>query len=162
LSWQKIADEAHWRTIRFSTSSTQSSQKSRCFKFLRHFDSGSFCWQHSKWTASLKKIGKPLDRSEWGMTPPTVNAYEDPQTNTITLPAGTVRLPIDRVKNRPFVIQTPQCVENSSLGYWSTNQRLRWNHFGHYASQSDFPQKPCGTLPPAKYALFGSDRARMN
>src|SRR5580704_16954783 len=36
----------------------------------------------------LKKIGKPLDRTEWGMTPPTVNAYEDAQTNTINFPAG--------------------------------------------------------------------------
>jgi endothelin-converting enzyme/putative endopeptidase len=41
----------------------------------------------------LKKIGKPLDRTEWGMTPPTVNAYEDPQTNTINFPAGILQPP---------------------------------------------------------------------
>src|SRR5580693_6230246 len=39
----------------------------------------------------LKKIGKPLDRTEWGMTPPTVNAYEDAQTNTINFPAGILQ-----------------------------------------------------------------------
>ena len=41
----------------------------------------------------LHKIGKPLDRTEWGMTPPTVNAYEDPQTNTINFPAGILQPP---------------------------------------------------------------------
>ena len=41
----------------------------------------------------LQKIGKRLDRTEWGMTPPTVNAYEDPQTNTINFPAGILQPP---------------------------------------------------------------------
>ena len=42
----------------------------------------------------LAKIGKPVDRLEWGMTPPTVNAYEDPQTNTINFPAGILQPPL--------------------------------------------------------------------
>jgi putative endopeptidase len=41
----------------------------------------------------LQKIGKPLDRTEWQMTPPTVNAYEDTQTNTINFPAGILQPP---------------------------------------------------------------------
>jgi putative endopeptidase len=41
----------------------------------------------------LKMIGKPVDRTEWQMTPPTVNAYEDPQTNTINFPAGILQPP---------------------------------------------------------------------
>ncbi len=41
----------------------------------------------------MHKIGKRLDRTEWGMTPPTVNAYEDPQTNTINFPAGILQPP---------------------------------------------------------------------
>jgi putative endopeptidase len=41
----------------------------------------------------LAKIGKAVDRTEWGMTPPTVNAYEDPQTNTINFPAGILQPP---------------------------------------------------------------------
>ena len=41
----------------------------------------------------INKIGKPLDRTEWQMTPPTVNAYEDPQTNTINFPAGILQPP---------------------------------------------------------------------
>ncbi len=42
----------------------------------------------------LAKIGKPLDRSEWGMTPPTVNAYFDPQMNDINFPAGVLQPPL--------------------------------------------------------------------
>jgi len=41
----------------------------------------------------LAKVGKPIDRHEWGMSPPTVNAYEDPQTNTINFPAGILQPP---------------------------------------------------------------------
>jgi len=41
----------------------------------------------------LAKIGKPLDRQEWQMTPPTIDAYYDPQTNTINFPAGILQPP---------------------------------------------------------------------
>ena len=41
----------------------------------------------------LSLVGKPADRSLWGMTPPTVNAYEDAQTNTINFPAGILQPP---------------------------------------------------------------------
>lgn len=42
----------------------------------------------------LNKIGKPLDRGEWGMTPPTVNAYYNPQMNDINFPAGVLEPPL--------------------------------------------------------------------
>ena len=41
----------------------------------------------------LKKIGKPVDRQEWGMTPPTVNAYYDSSMNDINFPAGILQPP---------------------------------------------------------------------
>ena len=41
----------------------------------------------------LDKIGKPVDRAEWGMTPPTVNAYYNPQENNINFPAGILQPP---------------------------------------------------------------------
>jgi predicted metalloendopeptidase len=41
----------------------------------------------------LAKIGKPVDRSEWGMTPPTVNAYYNPTMNEIVFPAGILQPP---------------------------------------------------------------------
>jgi putative endopeptidase len=41
----------------------------------------------------LGMIGKPLDRSQWGMTPPTVNAYYNPEMNEIVFPAGILQPP---------------------------------------------------------------------
>jgi predicted metalloendopeptidase len=41
----------------------------------------------------MNKIGKPVDRAEWQMTPPTVNAYYDPQMNNINFPAGILQPP---------------------------------------------------------------------
>ena len=41
----------------------------------------------------MGKIGKPVDRGEWEMSPPTVNAYYDPQMNDINLPAGILQPP---------------------------------------------------------------------
>ena len=41
----------------------------------------------------LNKIGKPVDRGEWGMTPPTVNAYNNSSMNEIVFPAGIMQPP---------------------------------------------------------------------
>lgn len=41
----------------------------------------------------LHKIGKPLDKQEWQMTPPTVNAYYEPTENNINFPAGILQPP---------------------------------------------------------------------
>ncbi|HET9838468.1 MAG TPA: M13 family metallopeptidase [Candidatus Angelobacter sp.] len=41
----------------------------------------------------LMKIGKPLDKQEWQMTPPTVNAYYEPTENNINFPAGILQPP---------------------------------------------------------------------
>jgi endothelin-converting enzyme/putative endopeptidase len=41
----------------------------------------------------LAKIGKPVDPGEWFMSPPTVNAYYDPQMNSINFPAGILQPP---------------------------------------------------------------------
>ncbi|HEY2851069.1 MAG TPA: M13 family metallopeptidase, partial [Gemmatimonadaceae bacterium] len=48
-----------------------------------------------RWAASRDwaKIGRPVDRTEWGMTPPTVNAYYNPQMNEIVFPAGILQPP---------------------------------------------------------------------
>ncbi len=43
---------------------------------------------------NLAKIGKPLDRNDWGMTPPTVNAYYSPLRNEIGFPAGILQPPM--------------------------------------------------------------------
>jgi putative endopeptidase len=41
----------------------------------------------------INKIGKPVDKTEWGMTPPTVNAYYNPSLNEIVFPAGILQPP---------------------------------------------------------------------
>jgi putative endopeptidase len=43
---------------------------------------------------TLNKIGKPVDRGEWGMTPPTVNAYYSSRMNDINFPAGVLQPPL--------------------------------------------------------------------
>jgi endothelin-converting enzyme/putative endopeptidase len=47
-------------------------------------------FEFERWVA---KIGQTVDRSEWTMTPPTINAYYDPQLNTINFPAGILQPP---------------------------------------------------------------------
>jgi endothelin-converting enzyme/putative endopeptidase len=44
-------------------------------------------------TRTLAKIGQPVDRGEWSMTPPTVNAYYSPDRNNINFPAGILQPP---------------------------------------------------------------------
>ena len=41
----------------------------------------------------LEKLTKPVDKTEWGMTPPTVNAYANPSFNEIVFPAGILQFP---------------------------------------------------------------------
>ncbi|MGC9945510.1 MAG: M13 family metallopeptidase [Bryobacteraceae bacterium] len=42
----------------------------------------------------IHMIGKPIDRLQWEMTPATIDAYENPQMNTINFPAGILQLPL--------------------------------------------------------------------
>ncbi|WP_207435817.1 M13 family metallopeptidase [Sabulibacter ruber] len=49
----------------------------------------------SRWAYldNVNKLGKPVNRAEWGMTPPTVNAYYNPSMNEIVFPAGILQPP---------------------------------------------------------------------
>jgi putative endopeptidase len=51
----------------------------------------------------LSHLGKPVDEKEWGMTPPTVNAYYDPSMNDINFPAGILQPPFFDFKADPAV-----------------------------------------------------------
>ena len=53
----------------------------------------------------LGKIGKPVDKSEWELTPPTVNAYYEPTLNEMVFPAGILQVPFFRV-DRPQAVNT--------------------------------------------------------
>ncbi len=41
----------------------------------------------------VSRMGKPVDKTEWGMTPPTINAYYNPANNEIAFPAGILQFP---------------------------------------------------------------------
>ena len=47
-------------------------------------------WQYND---NVNRLDKPVDKTEWGMTPPTVNAYYSPPKNEIVFPAGILRFP---------------------------------------------------------------------
>ena len=46
-----------------------------------------------EYNRDLKKIGQPVDKTDWDMSPPTVNAYYNPQKNEIVFPAGILQPP---------------------------------------------------------------------
>jgi predicted metalloendopeptidase len=57
----------------------------------------------------LNKVGKPVDRTEWDMSPPTVNAYYNPQLNEIVFPAGILQPPF-------FDFQADDAVNYGAMG----------------------------------------------
>ncbi|MBK7282914.1 MAG: hypothetical protein IPI09_20235 [Burkholderiales bacterium] len=68
----------------------------------------------------LGKIGKPLDRGEWGMTPPTVNAYYSAQMNDINFPLGCCNPPLFDPR-----WTTRRATANTGGHHWSrTHSRL--------------------------------------
>ncbi len=48
----------------------------------------------NEYNFQISKIDQPVDKSEWGMTPPTNNAYYNPTTNEIVFPAGILQFPM--------------------------------------------------------------------
>ncbi|MCB1055699.1 MAG: M13 family metallopeptidase, partial [Acidobacteria bacterium] len=50
--------------------------------------------QEFEYDRQHKRVGQPVDRSEWGMTPPTVNAYYNPLLNEMVFPAGILQPPV--------------------------------------------------------------------
>ena len=77
----KIGYPDHWRDYSALTitrgDALGNSQRSNAFEFHRQ----------------MAKIGKPVNKDEWGMTPPTVNAYYNPLENNINFPAGILQPP---------------------------------------------------------------------
>ncbi len=92
------------------------------------------------------KIGKPVDRTEWGMTPPTVNAYYNPLMNEIVFPAGILQPPfydpnaddavnygamgavIGHEMTHGFDDQGRQYDKNGNLkDWWTTEDAVKYN-----------------------------------
>jgi putative endopeptidase len=57
--------------------------------YLQNIVNGNLWWH----AFEINKLGKPVDREEWGMTPQTYNAYYNPSNNEIVLPAGIFTVP---------------------------------------------------------------------
>jgi putative endopeptidase len=93
----KIGYPDHWRdysSVKITrTSYLDNVNEATAFEFHRQLD----------------KIGKPVDREEWGMTPPTINAYYSSQLNTINFPAGILQPPY-------FDSQMEDAVNYGSIG----------------------------------------------
>lgn len=62
-----------------------------------------------KWNLELEKIGKPVDRGEWHMTPQTVNAYYSPTMNEIVFPAAILQYPF-------FILDADDAVNYGAIG----------------------------------------------
>ena len=77
----KVGYPSHWRD--YSTLTIDRSNLIASIKNTTAFD----------WNRRLKRIDQTVDRSEWGMTPPTVNAYYEPVANEIVFPAGILQPP---------------------------------------------------------------------
>ena len=80
LHHDKVGYPDKWRTYDFEVSRTS-------------FAANAIAAIRFELRRQLAKVGKPVDRTEWGMTPPTVNAYYDPSMNEIVLPAGELQPP---------------------------------------------------------------------
>jgi predicted metalloendopeptidase len=80
LGHEKVGYPDKWRAYDFDVSRTK-------------YAANVMAAQRFELHRQLAKVGKPVDRTEWGMTPPTVNAYYDPSMNEIVLPAGELQPP---------------------------------------------------------------------
>jgi predicted metalloendopeptidase len=80
LQHEKVGYPDKWRSYDFDVSRTA-------------YAADAMAAQKFELVRQLRKVGKPVDRTEWGMTPPTVNAYYDPSMNEIVLPAGELQPP---------------------------------------------------------------------
>jgi len=94
----------------------------------------------------IAKLGKPVDRMEWGMSPPTVNAYYNPSNNEIVFPAGILQFPffdagaddavnygaigmvIGHEMTHGFDDQGAQFDEKGNMkNWWSSDDSLKFN-----------------------------------
>ncbi|MDD4972763.1 MAG: M13 family metallopeptidase [Bacteriovorax sp.] len=82
---QKVGFPKHFKTYHDLAVSTDSWFENQLTSNLFHFNE------------NLKKANLPVDRNEWGMTPPTDNAYYDPTMNEIVFPAGILQAPLFNV-----------------------------------------------------------------
>jgi len=107
-----IAFEARINKVDWMSDSTKAKAKDKLHAFLKkigypekwkdyssvtinrgtYFENLQACSQF-EFNRSINKVGKPVDKTEWDMTPPTINAYYNPSFNEIVFPAGILQFP---------------------------------------------------------------------
>ena len=79
----------------------------------------------------LGRLGKPVDKSEWGMTPPTVNAYYSPLRNEIAFPAGILQWPFfDPEADDAFNYGAIGAVIGHEMTHGFDDQGRQYNYMG--------------------------------
>lgn len=87
----------------------------------------------SKWRYEemLGRLGKPVDKTEWGMTPPTVNAYYSPLRNEIAFPAGILQWPFfDPEADDAFNYGAIGAVIGHEMTHGFDDQGRQYNYMG--------------------------------
>ena len=74
-----------------------------------NFFSNSLSMSHFEVAREWSALGRPVDRDEWGMTVPTVNAYYNPPGNEIVFPAGIMQFPV-------FDVNVPKYLSYGAFG----------------------------------------------
>ena len=107
------AFEARINKLDWMSDSTKTKAKEKLFTFIKkigytdkwrdyskvtidktkYFENLLSCGKN-EYNYQVSKAGKPVDRTEWGMTPPTINAYYNPTFNEIVFPAGILQYPM--------------------------------------------------------------------
>ncbi len=83
----------------------------------------------------LDKIGKPVDKDDWQLSPPTVNAYYDPQLNGMVFPAGILQPPFYDVRSSiPVNLGAMGIVVGHELTHGFDDQGAQYDAVGNLAS----------------------------
>lgn len=104
--------EAHIKNLDWMSEDTKARAKDKLYTFIKKIGFPDKWRDYSKVTVNrntfyenvitagkneyqyqLSKLNKPVDKTEWGMTPPTINAYYNPTFNEIVFPAGILQFP---------------------------------------------------------------------
>ena len=108
----QTAFDARIKKLDWMSDSTKTVAKAKLHSFLKKIgftdkwrdyskvsvDKGNFyanllSTSKNEYDYQISKVSKPVDRTEWGMTPPTINAYYNPTFNEIVFPAGILQFP---------------------------------------------------------------------
>lgn len=112
-----------------------------------------------EWKRQVARLGKPVDRDEWGMNPQTVNAYYNPLMNQITFPAAILQPPFFDVNADPAVnYGAIGAVIGHEIGHGFDDQGRAFDEAGRtrnwWTPETDAKFKAATARLGAQYAKF--------